>query len=136
MLDTYNWTQSCKGHCCAKMTHRICSSNAAQQHKAAHKSNIYYFKLTFVTILCIFYMPCAAQYTLSRHFIRYTLQVLVWTPICLQNCLNSTWQSLVHGDITALHSWCHQLNIYDVTLLFHHIPQIPVGLVPVEAISV
>ncbi len=29
-------------------------------------------------------------YTLTGHFIRYTLLVLGWTPFCLQNCLNSS----------------------------------------------
>ncbi len=30
-------------------------------------------------------------YTLTGHFIRYTLPVPGWTPFCLQNCLNSSW---------------------------------------------
>ncbi len=32
-------------------------------------------------------------YTLTGHFIRYTLLVPGWTPFCLQNCLNSSWHS-------------------------------------------
>ena len=31
------------------------------------------------------------KYTLTGHFIRYTLLVLGWTPFCLQNCLNPSW---------------------------------------------
>ena len=30
-------------------------------------------------------------YTLTGHFIRYTLLVPGWTPFCLQNCLNPSW---------------------------------------------
>ncbi len=32
--------------------------------------------------------------TLTGHFIRYTLLGPVWTPFCLQNCLNSLWNRL------------------------------------------
>ncbi len=31
------------------------------------------------------------DYTLTGHFIRYTLLVPGWSPFCLQNCLNSSW---------------------------------------------
>ncbi len=40
------------------------------------------------------YTLCATYtyiYTLTGHFIRYTLLVPVWTRFCLQNCFNSSW---------------------------------------------
>ncbi len=37
---------------------------------------------------------CIYKYTLTGHFIRYTLLVPGWIPFCLQNCLNSLWQEL------------------------------------------
>ncbi len=34
-------------------------------------------------------------YTLTGHFIRYTLLVPGWTPFCLQNCLISPWHRFI-----------------------------------------
>ncbi|AWO96124.1 Kinesin-like protein, partial [Scophthalmus maximus] len=70
------------------------------------------------------------------HFIRYTLLVKVWTPFCLQNCLNSSWHTFNkvletflrdfgpyrHDSITQLLQIC-RLHIYDANLPFHHIPK-------------
>ncbi len=39
---------------------------------------------------CNLHLKCMA-YTLTGHFIRYTLLVLGWTPFCLQNRLISSW---------------------------------------------
>ncbi len=55
------------------------------------------------------------MYTLTGHFIRYTLLVPGWTPFCLQNCLNSSWHKmcwkhssdiLLHIDMIASRSCC------------------------------
>ncbi len=76
-------------------------------------------------------------YTLTGHFIRYTLLVPGWTPFCLQNCLNSSWhrfnkvlETLLwdfgpywHDRITQLLQIC-RLHIHDVNLSFHHIPKV------------
>ncbi len=75
--------------------------------------------------------------TLTGHFIRYTLLVRVWTPFCLQNCLNSSWHRFnkvletflrdfgpyCHDSITQLLQIC-RLHIHDVNLSFHHIPKV------------
>ncbi len=56
-------------------------------------------------------------YTLTGHFIRYTLLVPGWTHFSLQNCLNSSWhrfnkvlkhssEILVHIDMIASRSCC------------------------------
>ncbi len=74
-------------------------------------------------------------YTLTGHFIRYTLLVLGWTHFCLQNCLNSSWHRFNkvletffsdfgpyrHDSITQLQQIC-RLHIHDTNLPFHHIP--------------
>ncbi len=41
-------------------------------------------------------------YTLTGHFIRYTLQVLGWAFFCLQNRLNSLWHRFNKGLETFL----------------------------------
>ena len=75
-------------------------------------------------------------YTLTSHFIRYSLLVLGWTPFFLQNCLNSLWHRFNkalktfhrgfgpywHDSIMQLLQICC-LHIHDVNLPFHHIPQ-------------
>ncbi len=80
-------------------------------------------------------------HTLTGHFIRYTLLVPGWTPFCLQNCLNSSWNrfnkvletslrnfgSYWHDSITQLLHIC-RLHIHDVNLPFHHIPKCSIGL--------
>ncbi len=72
-------------------------------------------------------------YTLTGHFIRYTLLVPGWTPFCLQNCLNSSWHRFNkvletflrdfgpywHDSITQLLQICWLL-IHDGNLPFHH----------------
>ncbi len=76
-------------------------------------------------------------YTLTGHFIRYTLLVPGWTSFCLQNCLNSSWLRFNkvletflrdfgpywHDSITQLLQIC-RLHIHDVNLPFHHIPKV------------
>ncbi len=76
-------------------------------------------------------------YTLTGHFIRYTLLVPGWTPFCLQNGLNSSWHRFNklletflryfgpywHDSITQLLQVC-RLHIHDVNLPFHHIPKL------------
>ncbi len=76
-------------------------------------------------------------YTLTDHFIRYTLLVPGWTPVCLQNCLNSSWHRFNkvletflrdfgpywYDSITQLLQIC-RLHIHDVNLSFHHIPKV------------
>lgn len=32
-------------------------------------------------------------YRLAGHFLRYILLVLSWTPVCPQNCPNSSWHT-------------------------------------------
>ncbi len=68
-------------------------------------------------------------YTLTGHFIRYTLLVPGWTPFCLQNCLNSSWHRFNkvletflsdfgpywHDSITQLQQIC-RLHIHDTNL--------------------
>ncbi len=80
-------------------------------------------------------------YTLTGHFIRYTLLVPGWTSFCLPNCLNSLWNRLNkvletflrdfgpywHDSITQLLQIC-RLHIHDATLPFHHIPKVLIGL--------
>ncbi len=72
-------------------------------------------------------------YTLTGHFIMYTLLVLGWTPFCL----NSSWDRLNkvletflrdfgpywHDSITQLLQIC-QLRIHDANLRSHHIPKV------------
>ncbi len=76
------------------------------------------------------------QYTLTEHFIRYTLLVQGWTLVCLQNCLNSSWHIFNkvletflrdfgpywHDSKTQFLQIC-RLHIHDVNLPFHHIPK-------------
>ncbi len=56
-------------------------------------------------------------YTLTGHFIRYTLLGPSWTHVCLQNCLNSSWhrfnkvletllRDVGHIVMIASHSCC------------------------------
>ncbi len=75
-------------------------------------------------------------YTLTGHFIMYTLLVQGWTPFCLQKCLNSLWHRFNkvletflrdfgpywHDSITQLLQIC-QLHIH-ANLPFHHIPKV------------
>ncbi len=89
-------------------------------------------------------------YTLTGHFIRYTLLVPGWTPFSLQNCLNSLWHwfNMVletflrdfcpywHDSITQLLQICW-LHIHDANLPFHHkCALLDCDLVTVEAIWV
>ncbi len=76
-------------------------------------------------------------YTLTGHFIRYTLLVPYWTPFCLQNCFNSSWHRFNkvletfltdfgpywHDSITQLLQ-IYRLHIHDANLPFHHIPKV------------
>jgi len=81
-------------------------------------------------------------YTLTGHFITYTLLVRGLTPFCcLQNCLNYLWhrfskvlETLLrdfgpywHDSITQLLQIC-RLHIHDANLPFHHIPNVHIGL--------
>ncbi len=63
------------------------------------------------------YAYMSLKYTLTGHFIGYTLLVLGWTHFCLQNCLilggidsTSVWKHsseiLVHIDMIVSHSCC------------------------------
>ncbi len=72
-------------------------------------------------------------YTLTGHFIRYTLLVPGWILFCLQNCLNSSWhrfnrvwkhcsEMLVHIDMIASHSCCR--FVHDVNLSFLQITKL------------
>ncbi len=77
------------------------------------------------------------EYTLTGHFIRYTLLLPGWTHVCLQNCLNSSWHRFNevlktflrdfgpywHYSITQLLQIC-RLHIHDANLPFHHIPKV------------
>ncbi len=47
--------------------------------------------LTSLKGLCHKKNPDCFIHTLTGHFIRHTLLVPGWTPICLQNCLNLSW---------------------------------------------
>ncbi len=99
-----------------------------------------YLKLHFGVFMCMFelIMECLMHvYTLTGHFIRYTLLVPGWTPFCLQNCLNSLWHRFNkvletflwdfgpywHDSIMQLLQIC-RLHIHDVNLPFHHIPKV------------
>ncbi len=76
------------------------------------------------------------KYTLTGHFIRYTLLVPGWTAFCLQN-FNSSWHRFTkvletflrdfdpywHDSITQLLQIC-RLHIHDANLPFHHIPKV------------
>ncbi len=76
-------------------------------------------------------------YTLTGHFIRNILLVPVWTPFCLQNCLNSLWHRFNkvletflrdfdpywHDSITQLLQIC-RLHIHDANFPFHHIAKV------------
>ncbi len=76
-------------------------------------------------------------YTLTDHFIRYTLLVPGWTPLCLQNCFNYSWHRFNkvletflrdfgpywYDSITRLLQIC-RLHIHDANLPFHHIPKV------------
>ncbi len=53
-----------------------------------HNILIYRDAPVYICSICIY------KYTLTGHFIRYTLLVPGWNPFCLQNCLNSLWQEL------------------------------------------
>ncbi len=78
-----------------------------------------------------------STYTLTGHFIRYTMLVLGWTPFCLQKCLNSSWHIFNkvleiflrdfgpyrHDSIMQLLQIC-RLHIHDANLPFHHIPKV------------
>ncbi len=76
------------------------------------------------------------SYSLTGHFIRYTLLVPDWTPFCLQNCLtlwhriNKVLETYLryfgpywHDSITQLLHIC-PLHIHDANLLFHHITKV------------
>ncbi len=55
---------------------------------------IVFSSLIYIYIQCQYSVPQIIFYriyTLTGHFIRYTLFVPGWTPFCLQNCLNSSW---------------------------------------------
>ncbi len=85
--------------------------------------------------ICYMYI-CIYIYTLTGHFIRYTLLVPGWTPFCIQNCLHSSWHRFNkvletflrdfgpywHDSITQFLQIC-QLHIHDANLPFHHIPK-------------
>ncbi len=86
----------------------------------------------FCTLIAYFwYTPSPKKsiciYTVTGHFIRYTLLVPGWTPFCLQNCLNSSWYrfnkvletflrdfgpychdsiTAVAADLSTAHPWC------------------------------
>ncbi len=82
-------------------------------------------------------LRCTCTHTLTGNFIRYTLLVPGWTPLCLQNCLNSSWHRFNkvletffrdfgpywHDSITQLLQIC-RLHIHDANLPFHHIPKV------------
>ncbi len=82
------------------------------------------------------YAYMSLKYTLTGHFIGYTLLLLGWTHFCLQNCLNSWWHRFNkvfetflrdfgpywHDSITQLLQIC-RLHIHDANLPFHHIPK-------------
>ncbi len=70
------------------------------------------------------------RYTLTCHFIRYTLLVPCRTPFCLQNCLNSSWhifnkvlehssEILVHIDMIASRSSCRFVGCTSMTQISH-----------------
>ncbi len=73
--------------------------------------------LTSLKGLCHKKNPDCFIHTLTGHFIRHTLLVPGWTPICLQNCLNSSWhifnkvletllRDVGHIDMIASRSCC------------------------------
>ncbi len=84
---------------------------------------------------CVYVSVCV--YTLTGHFIRYTLLVPGWASFCLQNWLNSSWHRFnkvletflrdlapyCHDSITQLLQIC-RLHIHDENLPFHHIPKV------------
>ncbi len=90
---------------------------------------------TCVPFICYMYI-CIYIYTLTGHFIRYTLLVPGWTPFCIQNCLHSLWHRFNkvletflrdfgpywHDSITQFLQIC-RLHIHDANLPFHHIPK-------------
>ncbi len=93
--------------------------------------------LNYINI-CVCVCVCVYTiYTLTGHFIRYTLLVLGWPPFCLQDCLNSLWHRFNKvlktflrdvspywpDSITQLLQIC-RLHIHDVNLPFHHIPKV------------
>ncbi len=95
------------------------------------------FWLVLFIYIYIYIYIYTHTHTHTFHFIRYTLLVRVWTPFCLQNCLNSSWHRFnkvletflrdfgpyCHDRITQLLQIC-RLHIHDVNLSFHHIPNV------------
>ncbi len=99
--------------------HRICFIIIPQWAKEKPIINIFYWPL----ILYQF------QYTLTGHFIRYTLLVPGWTRFCLQNCLNSSWhrfnkvfldssEILVHIAMIASRSCCRFVGCTSMMQIF------------------
>ncbi len=53
-------------------------------------------------------LRCTCTHTLTGNFIRYTLLVPGWTPLCLQNCLNSSW----HRSNKVLETFFRDFGLY------------------------
>ncbi len=83
----------------------------SDEYKTFKRNTIYLKYKSFVTLqmssmlLFVNLMSLLNKiYTLTGHFIRYTLLVPGWTPFCLQNCL------IFHG-IDSIRCWKHSSEI-------------------------
>ncbi len=91
--------------------------------------------VAFIILVSVYTYAC--MYTLTGHFIRYTLLVPCWTHFSFSDWLNSSWHRFNkvletflrdfspywHDSITQLLQIC-RLHIHDVNLPFHQIPKV------------